>query len=91
MKEYIILSIESVKNKLNKRNRANCFEIFGYDFLIDKNFHVWLIEVNTNPCLEESSVISSLIHRMIGLYYFLILKYSLYYCFKMMRLKLQLI
>ena len=25
------------------------FEIFGYDFLIDEDFRLWLIEVNTNP------------------------------------------
>lgn len=30
-------------------------EIFGYDFILDSNLKVWLIEVNTNPCIEESS------------------------------------
>ena len=30
----------------------NKFEIFGYDFMIDQDFKVYLIEVNTNPCLE---------------------------------------
>lgn len=29
-------------------------EIFGLDFMIDENFKVWLIECNTNPCLELS-------------------------------------
>ncbi len=29
--------------------------MFGLDFMIDSNFNVWLIEVNTNPCLEISS------------------------------------
>jgi hypothetical protein len=24
--------------------------------MIDTNFNVWLIEVNTNPCLETSSI-----------------------------------
>ena len=24
--------------------------------MIDANFHVWLIEVNTNPCLETNAV-----------------------------------
>lgn len=36
--------------------RRHCtFEIFGYDFMIDEDFKPWLIEVNTNPCLELSS------------------------------------
>ena len=30
-------------------------EIFGYDFMIDREFKPWLIEVNTNPCLELAS------------------------------------
>lgn len=45
----------SVANKLNKNQRKHCFEIFGYDFIIDELFQPWLIEVNTNPCIEESS------------------------------------
>jgi tubulin polyglutamylase TTLL1/tubulin monoglycylase TTLL3/8 len=36
----------------NKRN--HCFEIFGYDFMLDEDFNVFLIEVNTNPCIETS-------------------------------------
>lgn len=36
-------------NKLN-----NTFELFGYDFMIDDTFKVFLIEANTNPCLEIS-------------------------------------
>ncbi|EGR30349.1 hypothetical protein IMG5_134390 [Ichthyophthirius multifiliis] len=43
-----------------------CFEIFGFDFIIDENLHLWLIEVNTNPCLEESSnILKKLMPRMI--------------------------
>jgi D-alanine-D-alanine ligase-like ATP-grasp enzyme len=36
-------------------NDANLFELFGYDFMIDEDFNVWLIEVNTNPSLTESA------------------------------------
>lgn len=42
-------------------------EIFGYDFIIDSDFKTWLIEVNTNPCIEESSqILKVLLPRMIG-------------------------
>lgn len=27
-------------------------EVFGLDFMIDDDFKPYLIEVNTNPCLE---------------------------------------
>ncbi len=41
-------------------------EIFGLDFMIDENFKVWLIEVNTNPCLEVyCSVLAKIIPSLI--------------------------
>ena len=30
-------------------------QVFGLDYMIDEEFKTWLIEVNTNPCLELSS------------------------------------
>lgn len=39
---------------LDPNQRLHSFEIFGYDFMLDDNFKVYLIEVNTNPCLETT-------------------------------------
>lgn len=59
-------TIDSVKKKLDPNKRNGCFEILGYDFMIDNDFTVWLIEVNTNPCLDESSyLLKRLLPRMI--------------------------
>jgi D-alanine-D-alanine ligase-like ATP-grasp enzyme len=45
--------------------KNNCFELFGFDFIICSDFKLWLIEVNTNPCLEESSkFLQGLMFRM---------------------------
>ena len=41
----------------------NQFELFGYDFMIDEDMKVYLIEVNTNPCLDTSPC--PLLHRLI--------------------------
>ena len=49
--DIVIDTFLSVRHKMNPSNRANCFELFGFDFLIDEDFRVWLIEVNTNPYL----------------------------------------
>jgi len=66
MKNIIRKSILATKKNLNPENRKHTFEIFGYDFIIDSDFNLWLIEVNTNPCLEESSnLLKMLLPRMI--------------------------
>lgn len=56
----------AVRKKLNSNDRSYCFEIFGYDFMVDENFKLWLIEVNTNPCMEESNAfLKMLLPRMV--------------------------
>lgn len=60
------MTLKSVESKINKNDRKFSMEIFGYDFILDVNIRPWLIEVNTNPCLEESSnLLKCLIPRMI--------------------------
>lgn len=60
------LTLTAVRQKLNKNNRRFCFEIFGYDFMVDDLLNTWLIEVNTNPCLEESNkLLKQLLPRML--------------------------
>ena len=62
----IAISANSAKSKINILNRQNCFEIFGYDFILDNNFEPFLLEINTNPGLEISSpLIEMLVPRMI--------------------------
>ena len=58
--------MESVKKIINKYHRKKCFEIFGYDFMVDIELNPFLIEINTNPGLEISSpLINKLVPRMI--------------------------
>ena len=33
-------------------NRKNSFEFFGYDYMVDTDFRVWLIEVNSSPSMD---------------------------------------
>ena len=54
LKEIISLTMQSVKDKI-KNNKNYQFEIFGYDFMLDEDFNAFLIEINTNPGLLESS------------------------------------
>jgi len=66
IQSIIKLCFQSVKSKINSKNREYTFEIFGFDFMIDCNFEPFLIEINTNPGLEESSpLIKMLVPRML--------------------------
>ena len=66
MKQLIVRSIFATKSQLDPQRRKSCFEVFGYDFIIDEDFNLWLIEVNTNPCIEESSsLLSTYLPRMV--------------------------
>ena len=66
MKHQILKSMYSVRKTIDPSRRKYCFELFGYDFIIDEDFNTWLIEVNTNPCLEESNkLLKDILPRMI--------------------------
>ena len=34
-------------------SRINSFELFGFDFVVDKDLKLWLIEVNMSPACAE--------------------------------------
>jgi hypothetical protein len=66
MKDIIIDTINSIKDDLNVSRRKNAFELLGYDFLIDEDFRVWLLEVNNNPYLGvPNDFIRGLLPQMI--------------------------
>jgi len=63
-RDLIIHSLKAIKGKLKIRKFT--FELVGYDFIIDEDLGVYMIEVNTNPCIEESSsLLKVLIPRML--------------------------
>ncbi|CEM26957.1 unnamed protein product [Vitrella brassicaformis CCMP3155] len=37
------------------RSAPNCFEIYGFDVLLDRDHRAWLLEVNVSPSLSSSS------------------------------------
>lgn len=66
IKEIALDTFKACYLTMDPKNLSHNFEIFGLDFMIDSNFHVWLIEVNTNPCLELSSnLLSRIIPSML--------------------------
>ena len=60
------MSGETFSPVKNVNIAKNTFELFGFDFMVDKNEKLWLIEVNTNPCIETSSkLLEDLVPRML--------------------------
>ena len=55
IRRLVTISYEATAPVLDPMHRKHCFEVLGYDFMVDEQFKVWLIEVNTNPCLALSS------------------------------------
>jgi tubulin polyglutamylase TTLL1/tubulin monoglycylase TTLL3/8 len=66
IKNIVKDTIQAVFLKIDPNRRRNSMEIFGYDFMLDHKLKPWIIEVNTNPCLElSSSYLSYLIPAMV--------------------------
>jgi D-alanine-D-alanine ligase-like ATP-grasp enzyme len=52
LKKIIADTFKAVGNKIDPHRRLHGFEVYGYDFMLDEDFNISLIEVNTNPSLE---------------------------------------
>lgn len=57
MKEVALHSIRASHQLVRGSANRPVFEVFGLDFMIDEGFQPWLIEINTNPCIETSCLV----------------------------------
>lgn len=55
IRKIVTDTIRATFHLLDSKKRLNSYELLGYDFMFDDNYKPYLIEVNSNPCLELSS------------------------------------
>lgn len=66
IKQQTVMAFHSVAKKLNPHRQKSQFELFGLDYMLDADCNCWLLEVNTNPCLDEDSkLLKIIIPRML--------------------------
>lgn len=58
MKNLVISTMQSVQDMYQNKAGKGCFELFGFDIMLDDNFNPWLIEVNESPSMEYSTDIT---------------------------------
>ena len=58
LKKGVISSLLACRDSVVQPEKPTAHEIFGYDFMVDTNMNVWLIEVNSSPSMEYSSPIT---------------------------------
>ncbi|CAG9466883.1 unnamed protein product [Pedinophyceae sp. YPF-701] len=59
MREAVVASLRCAQPNVLPR-KGSC-QLFGYDFMLDADCNVWLIEINSSPTMEASTPITELL------------------------------
>jgi len=61
--DIIIKTISSASDSIEQR--AGCFDLFGFDLLLDEKYQPWLLEVNLSPaCTERTPWLIEMLDEM---------------------------
>jgi len=45
--------------------KPGCFELFGFDLMVDDDFNMWLIEVNSSPAMDYSTTVTERLVKLV--------------------------
>ena len=63
IKTVVIETLKSVQENVKHKN--NCFELYGFDLVLDQELTPWLIEVNLSPaCCQRTDYLKEMLGSM---------------------------
>ena len=70
IKDIIVKTVLSAESPIlqqmgGNKNKNCCFEIYGFDVIIDAKMRPWILEVNVSPSLSSSSLLDKQIKTML--------------------------
>ena len=54
IKDVVWRTLKAVQE--TQETKSNCFEVYGFDIVLDEDLEPWVIEVNLSPACEERAV-----------------------------------
>lgn len=67
MKRIMSITMKATLGQSPRKQKHQAFEIFGFDFLLDRELNVRLIEANCNPAItEDCPLLAELIPKMLS-------------------------
>ena len=63
MREIIVNTLRAVQDSIEQKSQ--CFELFGFDLILDEKLTPWLLEVNLSPaCAERTEWLTEMLDDM---------------------------
>jgi len=65
IKDVVFKTLKGVQESQTTDNKGRCFEVYGFDIMLDEQLNPWVIEVNLSPaCRERETFLSKMLDDM---------------------------